>query len=310
MKSGEWCNRFSRYASPDAPFYPLIPNADKETRLKKIVYVQFVYFVAESIFIKLKSFISFVKTWIRKWCSSNFTIALDNANASMQFLEIYVSRVLFILCSILKSLLFVNALEQTHKHTLLFWQCMKLCAALFFLFFTFRPWNHCESVQDYLSIFDGKSSEFPELARICGGDSLPDIISSGPDMLIVFQTSAFDSLFHPTPVSYLLGFELQVEVSNWFSRFGFFSIFFLYFWPTNEKTHLFQFPVIDSILGNVCECQLANVYASAKPMRIHFERIRKCIGWIGQSEAYIATEYSVPLPFPRSAPWDRLANIY
>lgn len=75
-----------------------------------------------------------------------------------------------------------------------------------------RPWNHCESVQDYLSIFDGKSTEFPELARICGGDSLPDIISSGPDMLIVFQTSPFDSLFHPTPVSYLLGFELQVEV--------------------------------------------------------------------------------------------------
>lgn len=69
-------------------------------------------------------------------------------------------------------------------------------------------------MQDYLSIFDGKSSEFPELARICGGDSLPDIISSGPDMLIVFQTSPFDSLFHPTPVSYLLGFELQVEVSR------------------------------------------------------------------------------------------------
>lgn len=69
-------------------------------------------------------------------------------------------------------------------------------------------------MQDYLSIFDGKSSEFPELARICGGDSLPDIISSGPDMLIVFQTSPYDSLFHPTPVSYLLGFELQVEVSR------------------------------------------------------------------------------------------------
>lgn len=69
-------------------------------------------------------------------------------------------------------------------------------------------------MQDYLSIFDGKSSELPELARVCGGFSLPDIISSGPDMLIVFQTSPFDSLFHPIPVSYLLGFELQVEVSE------------------------------------------------------------------------------------------------
>lgn len=76
-----------------------------------------------------------------------------------------------------------------------------------------RSWNHCDSVQDYLSIFDGKSTDFPELARICGGDSLPDIISSGPDMLILFQTSPFDSLYHPTPVLYLLGFELQVEVS-------------------------------------------------------------------------------------------------
>lgn len=80
-------------------------------------------------------------------------------------------------------------------------------------FFIIRAWNHCDSVQDYLSIYDGKTIESPELARVCGGDSLPDIISSGPDMLIVFQTSPFDSLFHPTPVSYLLGFELQVEVS-------------------------------------------------------------------------------------------------
>lgn len=77
----------------------------------------------------------------------------------------------------------------------------------------FRSWNHCDSVQDFLSIFDGKNTDFPELARVCGGDSLPDIVSSGPDMLIVFQTSPYDSLFHPTPVSYLLGFELQVEVS-------------------------------------------------------------------------------------------------
>lgn len=69
-------------------------------------------------------------------------------------------------------------------------------------------------MQDYLSIYDGKSINSPELARICGGDSLPDIISSGPDMLIEFRTSPFDSLYHPTPVSYLLGFELQVEVNE------------------------------------------------------------------------------------------------
>lgn len=42
-------------------------------------------------------------------------------------------------------------------------------------------------------------------------------------MLIVFQTSPFDSLFHPTPVSYLLGFELQVEVIISFMYFFFHS---------------------------------------------------------------------------------------
>lgn len=81
------------------------------------------------------------------------------------------------------------------------------------MFFVYRVWNHCDTIQDYLSIYDGKNTNFPELARVCGGDSLPDIISSGPDMLIVFQSSTYDTLFHPTPISYLLGFELQVEVS-------------------------------------------------------------------------------------------------
>lgn len=104
------------------------------------------------------------------------------------------------------SLLCANVLFIEFKLFCLF--CVKYVA-----FFPNRAWNHCDAVQDYLSIFDGKSTDFPELARICGGDSLPDIISSGPDMLIVFQTSPFDSLFHPTPMSYLLGFELQVEVS-------------------------------------------------------------------------------------------------
>lgn len=89
----------------------------------------------------------------------------------------------------------------------------------------YRAWNHCDTVQDYLSIYDGKTTSAPELARVCGGDSLPDIISSGPDMLIEFQTSEFDSLFHPTPVSYLLGFELQVEVSSICQMQQFFSVY-------------------------------------------------------------------------------------
>ncbi|KAG4069705.1 hypothetical protein HA402_002284, partial [Bradysia odoriphaga] len=73
-------------------------------------------------------------------------------------------------------------------------------------------WSQCDSVQDFLSVYDGRTTAFPELARICGGDYLPDIISSGPDMLIEFQTSPYDSLYHPTPISFLLGFEMQIQV--------------------------------------------------------------------------------------------------
>lgn len=75
-----------------------------------------------------------------------------------------------------------------------------------------RTWNQCDSVQDFLSVYDGRTSAFPELARVCGGDYLPDIISSGPDMLIEFNTSPYDSLFHPVPSSFLLGFEMQIQV--------------------------------------------------------------------------------------------------
>lgn len=68
-------------------------------------------------------------------------------------------------------------------------------------------------VNDYLSIFDGRTNAYPELARVCGGDFLPDIISSGSDMLIEFNTSPYDSLFHPVPTSFLQGFEMQIQVN-------------------------------------------------------------------------------------------------
>lgn len=67
-------------------------------------------------------------------------------------------------------------------------------------------------MQDYISVYDGRTSASAELARVCGGDSLPDIISSGSDMLIEFRTSPYDSLFHPVPTAFLLGFEMQIEV--------------------------------------------------------------------------------------------------
>lgn len=67
-------------------------------------------------------------------------------------------------------------------------------------------------IQDYLTVYDGSLATDPVLVRLCGGDAVPDIVSSGPNMLLEFHTSAFDNPFHPVPLSYLPGFELDVEV--------------------------------------------------------------------------------------------------
>lgn len=75
-----------------------------------------------------------------------------------------------------------------------------------------RVWDQCNVVQDYLTIYDGASTTDPVLVRLCGGDAVPDIVSSGPSMLLEFHTSPFDNPFHPVPLSYLPGFELEVQV--------------------------------------------------------------------------------------------------
>jgi hypothetical protein len=67
-------------------------------------------------------------------------------------------------------------------------------------------------VQDYLTVYDGSATTDPVLVRLCGGDVVPDIVSSGPSMLLEFHTSPFDNPFHPVPLSYLPGFELEVQV--------------------------------------------------------------------------------------------------
>lgn len=75
-----------------------------------------------------------------------------------------------------------------------------------------RVWDQCNVIQDYLTVYDGSLATDPVLVRLCGGDAVPDIVSSGPNMLLEFHTSAFDNPFHPVPLSYLPGFELDVEV--------------------------------------------------------------------------------------------------
>lgn len=74
-------------------------------------------------------------------------------------------------------------------------------------------------VQDYLTVYDGGAKDAPVLVRMCGGDAVPEIVSSGARMLLEFHTSPFDSPFHPAPLSYLPGFELEVQVRTaWHNR--------------------------------------------------------------------------------------------
>ncbi|XP_055704639.1 uncharacterized protein LOC129802670 isoform X2 [Phlebotomus papatasi] len=75
-----------------------------------------------------------------------------------------------------------------------------------------RSWEQCDLVQDYISVRDGKTLDAPEIARFCGGDTLPEIIASGPDMAIEFKTSPYDSLFHNFQAPSLMGYELEINV--------------------------------------------------------------------------------------------------
>lgn len=75
-----------------------------------------------------------------------------------------------------------------------------------------RIWDQCNVVQDYLTVWDGPTRDSPVLVRLCGGDAVPDIVSRGPNMLLEFHTSPYDNPFHPVPLSYLPGFELEVQV--------------------------------------------------------------------------------------------------
>lgn len=81
-----------------------------------------------------------------------------------------------------------------------------------------RIWDQCNVMQDYIEIKDGWDKRSPLLAHLCSGETVPEIISSGPELLIKFQTSPFGNPFHPLPLSYLPGFELEVQVNRALNR--------------------------------------------------------------------------------------------
>ncbi|XP_050298566.1 uncharacterized protein LOC126737632 isoform X2 [Anthonomus grandis grandis] len=75
-----------------------------------------------------------------------------------------------------------------------------------------RIWDQCSTIQDYIEIYDGWGATSTSLAHLCSGENIPEIISSGPELLLKFYTSPYGNPFHPLPLSKLPGFELEVEV--------------------------------------------------------------------------------------------------
>ncbi|KAJ8928638.1 hypothetical protein NQ314_018774, partial [Rhamnusium bicolor] len=75
-----------------------------------------------------------------------------------------------------------------------------------------RIWDQCNMMQDFIEIMDGWGPTATTLAHLCSGETIPEIISSGPELLVKFHTSPYGNPFHPLPLSYLPGFELEIEI--------------------------------------------------------------------------------------------------
>ena len=63
---------------------------------------------------------------------------------------------------------------------------------------------------DHISIYDGGEMKAPLLATFCGSTSLPNITSSGPEMLVVFHSAPAGRMNHPPNM--IVGFELLASV--------------------------------------------------------------------------------------------------
>ena len=75
-------------------------------------------------------------------------------------------------------------------------------------------WSECENVNDHVTAYDGPglpgTAPHSPLIVFCHGGVVPQIVSSGPDMLVVFRTSPF-SVPKVSPYS-LTQFELKVDI--------------------------------------------------------------------------------------------------
>ena len=71
-------------------------------------------------------------------------------------------------------------------------------------------WSDCESVGDQVTVYDGKDSNSPVLIVFCRGSAIPQVVSSGRDLFVVFETSPFATPELSPDSSN--GFQLEVKV--------------------------------------------------------------------------------------------------
>ncbi|XP_055536271.1 uncharacterized protein LOC129724969 isoform X2 [Wyeomyia smithii] len=77
-----------------------------------------------------------------------------------------------------------------------------------------HTWNECDSVQDYITVYDGYTTRDPVILKLCGGgEAIPPSISSGPELLVEFTTSPYGTFSSPETRRHSLhGFQLEVSV--------------------------------------------------------------------------------------------------
>ena len=77
--------------------------------------------------------------------------------------------------------------------------------------------NSCHILHDYIMIFDGNTTSDLVLLKACKGSSLSPIITSGPNLLLMFHASAYDFPFQDSPRRRVFGFQLDINV-QYFDR--------------------------------------------------------------------------------------------
>ncbi len=75
-----------------------------------------------------------------------------------------------------------------------------------------RVWQNCDDTKDRIIFYDGLTTEDSILFKFCGGSWLPPVLSRGPQMLVVFHSSATSvPLQSKESTSLLKGFELDAD---------------------------------------------------------------------------------------------------